>query len=185
MKLYLARYAEGMKVVLLDRDGTVIVDPPDERVDSVGKIQLFPDSIEALALLAQHGYAVILITNQAGISEGRIDVPEFNRIHDKVLDALSPSGVTILKTYMCPHGPEDGCECRKPKPTLIQEAAQEFHFAPSDVYIVGDRHSDIMAGKNAGTKTVLVKTANINVDAPEADYTAQTLLEAVQYIIAN
>jgi histidinol-phosphate phosphatase family protein len=174
-----------MKIVLLDRDGTVIVDPPDERVDRVDKIQLFPDSIEALTYLKENGYAVILITNQAGISEGRIDIPEFHRIHDEVLKALSPSGVTVLKTYMCPHGPDDGCECRKPKPTMILEAVKEFHFSPSDVYMVGDRHSDIMAGKNAGTKTILVKTANVNVEAPEADYTAQTLLEAVRYVVSH
>jgi D-glycero-D-manno-heptose 1,7-bisphosphate phosphatase len=174
-----------MKIVLLDRDGTVIVDPPDERVDKEEKIKLFPDSIEALRYLADNGFAVVLITNQAGIAEGRIDEAEFSRLNTKVLEQLSPSGVKVLKTYMCPHGPDDGCECRKPKPTLILRAAKDFNLDLPNTYMVGDRQSDVMAGVNAGTKTVLVKTANVHVDAPEATHTAQTLLDTAKYIVAN
>lgn len=174
-----------MKTVLLDRDGTVIVDPPDERVDKEEKIELFPDSIEALRYFADNGFAVILVTNQAGISEGRINEDDFNRIHAKALEQLSPSGVKVLKTYMCPHSPDDGCECRKPKPTMILQAAKDFNLDLPNVYMVGDRQSDIMAGVNAGTKTVLVKTANVEVQAPKATYTAQNLLEAAKYIVEH
>lgn len=168
-----------MKIVLLDRDGTVIVDPPDERVDKEEKIELFPDSIEALKYFADNDFVVILITNQAGISEGRINEDDFNRINAKALEQLSPSGVKVLKTYMCPHGPDDGCECRKPKPTMILQAAKDFDLNLPNVYMIGDRQSDIMAGVNAGTKTVLVKTANVDVQAPEASHSAQNLLEAL------
>lgn len=174
-----------MNIVLLDRDGTVIVDPEDERVDKEDKIKLFPDSIEALRYLAEHDFAVILITNQAGISEGRIDEQDFVRINNKVLEMLAPSGVTILKTYMCPHGPNDGCECRKPKPTMLLETAKEFDIDLTQVYMVGDRASDIFSGINAGTKTVLVKTANVPVEVSEATYTAPNLLDAVKYIVTN
>lgn len=174
-----------MNIVLLDRDGTVIVDPEDERVDREDKIVLFSDTIEALTYLREHNFAVILITNQAGISEGRINEQDFVRINNKVLDMLAPSGVTVLKTYMCPHGPNDGCACRKPKPTMILEAAKEFGIDLAQVYMVGDRQSDIFSGINAGTKTVLVKTANVPVEVPEATYTAPTLLDAVRYIVEN
>ncbi len=175
-----------MNVILLDRDGTVIVDPPDERVDREDKIELFPDSIEALKYLTENNFAVILITNQAGISEGRIDTQDFNRIHSKVLDMLKPSGVKVLKTFMCPHGPNDGCDCRKPKPTMILEAGKEFDINLSEVYIVGDNISDIEAGIHAGTKTILVETAtNKKVVAEQATYTAHTLLDAVKYIVSN
>lgn len=173
------------KIIFLDRDGTVIVDPEDERVDSEDKIKLFPDTIEALKYLADNDFAVILITNQAGIAEGRINAQDFERINNKVLEMLAPSGVKILKTFMCPHSPEDKCECRKPKPTMLFEAAKEFNIDLAHTYMVGDRASDIMAGINAGTKTILVKTANINVESKEANFTASTLIDAVKYISTN
>lgn len=173
------------KIVFLDRDGTVIYDPPDERVDKEEKIRLIPDSIEALKKLAGSGYAAIFITNQAGIAEGRISEKEFWELHDIVLQKLSPSGITILKTYVCPHGPDDHCECRKPKPTMLLWAAKEFGIDLKDSWMVGDRESDILAGRNAGTRTILVKTANVPVESEDAAYSAPTLLDAVEYIIAH
>ncbi len=174
-----------MKVIFLDRDGTVIRDPEDERVDSEAKIELFPDSIEALAYLAEHGFSVVYITNQAGIAEGKINADDFNRIQNKVLEMLSPSGVTVLKTFMCPHGPDDKCECRKPKPKMILDAIKEFNLDTQNLYMVGDRASDIDAGINAGIKTILVKTANISVVADQATYTAPNLLDAVKYVVGH
>ena len=172
-----------MKVILLDRDGTVIKDPQDERVDREEKIELFPDTIEALSYLAHHGFSVVFITNQAGIAEGRITMEDFERIQNKVLQLLEPSGVRVLKTYVCPHGPEDNCDCRKPHPKMLLEALKEFNLKPEDVYMVGDRESDINAGINAGTKTVLVQTANVSVVAKQASYTAGTLMDAVRYVV--
>lgn len=174
-----------MKVILLDRDGTVIRDPEDERVDKEEKIELFPDSIEALTYLADNDFSVIFITNQAGIAEGRISTEDFNRINSKIIEMLSPSGIKVLKTYMCPHVPEDKCECRKPKPTMILEAIKDFNLSPKDLYMVGDRESDINAGINAGVKTILVKTANISVTADQANYTAPNLLDAVRYVVKH
>jgi histidinol-phosphate phosphatase family protein len=174
-----------MNVILLDRDGTVIRDPEDERVDKEEKIELFPDSIEALKFLTEHNFSIIFITNQAGIAEGRLNTEDFHRIHNKVLEMLSPSGVKVLKTYMCPHIREDKCECRKPKPTMILDAIKEFNLDPKKLYIIGDRESDINAGINAGIKTILVKTANVSVTAEQANYTVSNLLDAVRYAVLN
>jgi D-glycero-D-manno-heptose 1,7-bisphosphate phosphatase len=171
-----------MKAVFLDRDGTIIVDPPDERVDKIEKIQLFPQTLEALKLLAGLDFGVIIITNQAGIAEGRITEEEFKVINGKVLDMLKPTGIKILKTYMCPHGPDDNCDCRKPKPTMILQAAKDFDIDLAESYMIGDHLSDIMAGVNAGTKTILVQTGNTPETSEEATYTAANLLEAVRYI---
>ena len=171
-----------MKAVFLDRDGTIIVDPPDERVDKIEKIQLFPQTLEALKLLAGLDFGVIIITNQAGIAEGRITEEEFEVINGKVLDMLKPSGIKVLKTYMCPHGPDDNCDCRKPKPTMILQAAKDFDIDLANSYMIGDHLSDIMAGVNAGTKTILVQTGNTPETSEEATYTAANLLEAVRYI---
>lgn len=174
-----------MNVILLDRDGTVIKDPEDERVNSENEIELFPDSIEALKFLKEHDFAVIFITNQAAIAEGTLDEQAFERIQGRVIEILSPSGVKVLKTYMCPHAAADNCECRKPKPTMLLNAMQEFNLDPKKIYMVGDRESDIDAGINAGIKTILVKTANAPVVADQANYTAYNLLDAVRYAVMN
>jgi D-glycero-D-manno-heptose 1,7-bisphosphate phosphatase len=172
-----------MKAVFLDRDGTVIVDPPDERVDKIEKIELFPWTINAMSKLAELDFGAFFITNQAGIAEGRIDISEFNSINEKVLEMLEPSGIKILKTYVCPHGPDDNCDCRKPKPTMILQAAKEFDIDLANSYMIGDRESDILAAVNAGTKTILVKTGNSPVVTDKADYMADDLLAAAQYIV--
>lgn len=174
-----------MKAVLLDRDGTVIAEPPDECVDSVQKIELFPDTIEALRYLASHSFAVIFVTNQAGIAEGRITMADFKNIHEHVKAMLASSGVTILETYMCPHGPKDDCNCRKPKPTLLLRAIQEHNLDSQNTYFIGDRSSDIVAGMNAGVKAVLVKTATTPAESTQATYNAPTLLDAVKYVVAH
>ncbi len=171
-----------MNAVFLDRDGTIIVDPPDLRVDRIDKIHLFPHTMEDSRLLATLDYAVIEVTNQAGIAEGRLNREEFQVINNKVLEILESCGVKVLKTYYCPHAPVDNCDCRKPKPTMILQAAKEFGINLSESYLIGDRLSDIQAGLSAGTKTILVQTGNTPVSSPEATFTAENLLEAVRYI---
>lgn len=171
-----------MKAVFLDRDGTLIVDPPDLRVDSISDIKLFPDTIEALRQLATLDYGVILITNQASIAEGRLTEDDFWRIENKVIEMLAPSGIKILKTYFCPHSPEDNCQCRKPKPFMFLQAAKDFGIDMANSYTIGDRESDIQAGINAGTKTILVQTGNVPVTSTKATYTAANLLEAARYL---
>jgi len=176
-----------MKVVFLDRDGTIIVDPPDLRVDRLDKIELLPDTIKALKYLADNDFAVVLITNQAGIAEGRLTEEEFWSINNEVINRLQPSGVKILKTYM--NGEAAGLnatEWRKPGPKMLLQAAEELKLKLSEVYMVGDNQSDIQAGINAGCKGgILVKTANENVDSPNATFTAPHLLDAAEYIVSN
>ena len=176
-----------MKVALLDRDGTVIVDPPDLRVDEIEKIELFDDSITALKYLADNDFAVIYATNQAGIEEGRLTEDEFWKIHEEVLSRLSESGVKVLKTYM--NGEmkrDDNTEWRKPGPKMLLQAAEDFDLDLSQIYYVGDNQSDIDAALNAGCKGgILVKTANENVKSSNAIYTAPKLTDAVKYIVEN
>ncbi len=172
-----------MRAVFLDRDGTVNVGTPTyERVDSLDKVELLPTTIEALRLLAHQDYQVFFITNQAGLAEGLITQAVFNSINNKVLDLIAPSGITIIKTYLCPHGETDNCECRKPKPKLLLDAAREFDIEMAASWMIGDRPSDVMTGIHAGTKTILVKTGVPTVESAAATFTAPTLLEAVQLI---
>lgn len=171
-----------MKAVFLDRDGTVLIDPPDLRVDSVEKLHLFPETLEALSKLAELDYGVFLITNQAGISEGRLSEDEFYEINNIFIQMIVPSGIKIIKTYLCPHPEEVKCICRKPKPGMLLYAAEEYGIDLAKSWMIGDRQSDIMAGLHAGTKTILVQTGNDPVTSPEATYTTPTLVEAVRYI---
>jgi D-glycero-D-manno-heptose 1,7-bisphosphate phosphatase len=174
-----------MKIVLLDRDGTLIVDPLSERVVSVSDIRLFDDTISALRLLAENGFEAILITNQAAIAEGLLNEAEFEAINNDVINHLAPSGIKILKTYMSPDASTVVNNWRKPGPGMLLKASEDFGFDLANVFMVGDRKSDVMAGINAGTRTILVKTANASVEASEAEYTAATLLDAAKYIVMS
>ncbi len=172
-----------MKAVFLDRDGTVTVGVPKyERVSSLDKVELLPNTLEALKQLADLDYGVIFVTNQVGLSEKLITIEQFWEINNKILELIAPSGIKVLKTYLCPHGESDDCDCRKPKPKLLLDAAEEFDIDMSQSWMIGDRPSDVMTGVNAGTKTILVKTGVPTVESPEATFTAPSLLEAVQYI---
>ena len=177
-----------MKIALLDRDGTVIVDPPDLRVDKLEKIELFSDSIEGLKYLADNDFAVILITNQAGIEEGRLTEEEFWLIHNEVLRQLEPSGFKFLKTYMNGEMKRpDNTEWRKPGPKMLLQAAEDFDLDLSQIYMVGDAQTDIQAAINAGCKGgILVQTATgEEVVSPNAVYSAPSLLDAAHYIVVN
>ena len=175
-------YTDTMKVLFLDRDGTLSIDPPDEVVSSFDKIQLIPETLEAMRLLATLPYGVIIITNQLGIAEGKLTEADFHKYNNRILEMLAPTGVKILKTYFCPHSPEDNCDCRKPKPGMLLEAAKEFDIDLANSYMIGDRLTDVMAGKNAGTKTISVQTGLRPVEGGVADYNARNILEAVRWI---
>lgn len=175
-----------MKAVFLDRDGTIIVEPPRERLTWVHDIKLFPETVPALKLLIDNGFALIEITNQAAIGEGLITPEQFWDMEIGGLEAeLAKEGIRITKTYVCPHVPSDNCACRKPKPKMILDAAEEFKVNLADTFMVGDNISDVGAGINAGAKTILVKTAMHNIEAPDATFTAANLLEAAQYIVEH
>jgi histidinol-phosphate phosphatase family protein len=174
-----------MKTVLMDRDGTLIVDPPDLRIDSVVELKLFPDTIESLKYLTEHGFSIIVITNQAGIAEGRYTKAEYQAMHDYFLKMINLSGITVLETYMSPHEQASTNPWRKPGPGMLFQAAKYFDLNLGELYMVGDRRSDILAGINAGAKTILVQTGNDHVVAPEATFVAPNLLAAVKYIVAS
>jgi D-glycero-D-manno-heptose 1,7-bisphosphate phosphatase len=174
-----------MKAVFLDRDGTLIVDPPDFRVDRIAKLHLFPDVFKAMKKLAELEYEVFIVTNQAGIAEGRLSEDDFKRLNDVFIELIEPTGVRVRKTYYCPHAESAKCACRKPLPKLFFDASREFEIDLKHSWSIGDRESDIEAGKAAGTQTILVKTGNRPVESSKADHVAADILEAVEYIAAH
>ncbi|HET8670612.1 MAG TPA: HAD family hydrolase [Candidatus Saccharimonadales bacterium] len=171
-----------MKAIFLDRDGTVNAGIPfHERVDSIDKVRLLPQTLEGLKLLTTLDYMFFFVTNQAGLAEGLITQADFDAINNEVLRQIAPSKIRITETFVCPHGEGAACECRKPKPTLLKDAAAKYEIDLSNSWMIGDRLTDIRTGINAGTKTILVQTGTIK-EAPEATYVAADLLEAARYI---
>jgi D-glycero-D-manno-heptose 1,7-bisphosphate phosphatase len=172
-----------MKAIFLDRDGTLCYGIPRyERIDSIDKVEIIPGVLEGLTLLSELEVPIFLVTNQAGISEGLISEEEFWHINAHVLEMIAPSGVKIARTYLCPHGERYTCECRKPKPTMLLEAAGEFDLELSESWMLGDRETDVLTGINAGTKTILVETGAKRGEPSAADYIAKDFLAAAQYI---
>jgi histidinol-phosphate phosphatase family protein len=174
-----------MKVVLMDRDGTVIETPPDHRVDKVEKVVLRPRALQAMGSLAQQGFNVIFVTNQSGIAEGLIDDKISREVHNRMLELLAPSGINILGTYVCPHKQAGDCACRKPRTQMLLDAAADFDIKLPCTYMVGDRLSDVEAGLNVGAKTIFIQDDDGEINCLEATYIAPDLYQAAQYIISN
>src|ERR1700727_221747 len=128
------------RLALIDRDGTIIVDNVYLR-DPEG-IEFAPGAIEGLRLLRDAGFALVLITNQSGIARGYFDSATLGRIHDRLQSMLVAEGIRLKAIYFCPHGPDDGCDCRKPAPGMVTKAMRDLGFRPGEGVVVGDSGAD-------------------------------------------
>lgn len=152
------------KAVFLDRDGTLNPDPG--YISDPDAFNLFPGVGAALAGLQGAGFLLILITNQSGIARGLITSEQLVAIHEKMQSQLAEAGATIDAIYHCPHHPDyppvDGisdCNCRKPRPGLIERALQDYQINPASSYMIGDRSSDIKIALATGVKPVFIGPA--------------------------
>ncbi|MBP9674597.1 MAG: HAD family hydrolase [Bacteriovoracaceae bacterium] len=144
-----------IKALFLDRDGTLIVDKHYQK--DAHAITYLPHIFEALALFKKNDYELFIVTNQSGIARGLLNLHDVNLIHQKMnADLLSHSIPPFADIALCPHAPDDHCLCRKPSPKMILDLAQKWDVDLSQSFMVGDKESDIEAGKNAGTKTFLI-----------------------------
>ena len=146
-----------MKVIVLDRDGVInhdsdaYIKSPDEWLPIAG-------SLEAIAQLNHNGYTVVVATNQSGLARKYFDIVTLAAIHKKMDDMLTKVGGRVDAVFYCPHGPDDACDCRKPKPGMLLEIGQRFNVSLKDVIFIGDSISDIKAANNANAQAVLVRT---------------------------
>ncbi len=145
------------RAVFLDRDGTIARDVHYCRRSE--DFEILPTVPEAIRLLNENGFKVVVITNQSGIARGYFTEETLAQIHQKMADELAKYGAWVDAIYYCPHHPDDGCQCRKPKTALFLKAAGEHNIDLKSSYVVGDMQMDIDAGKALGCKTVLVTTA--------------------------
>jgi D,D-heptose 1,7-bisphosphate phosphatase len=180
--------------VFLDRDGTLNEDPG--YLSDPEKVVLFPDTGSALALLKTYGFLLIVISNQSGIARGLISRKEVDAVNDRINSMLSEYKVKIDAFYYCPAHPdyssEEECGCRKPSPKLLFEAANEFNIDLKKSYFIGDSVSDIQCGKNAGIKTILVRTGNgeesfsiLQKENNFPTFVANNLTNACNFILAD
>ena len=142
------------KGVFLDRDGVINRKPPEgDYVTRWEDFQILPGVTEGIAQLNRAGFRVIVVTNQRCIAKGLITVAELELMHERMLHLLAQAGATISAIYYCPHETEPVCQCRKPAPGMLLEAAREHGIDLGASWMIGDSESDIKAGKNAGCKT--------------------------------
>jgi D-glycero-D-manno-heptose 1,7-bisphosphate phosphatase len=146
-----------MKLVILDRDGTINHDS-DEHIKSPAEWRPIKGSLEGIARLTQAGYRIVVATNQSGIARGLFDTRTLFAIHETLLRALALAGGRIDAFFFCPHAAEAGCQCRKPQPGMLLEVARRFNVSLDDTYMVGDALRDLEAAAAAGARPVLVLT---------------------------
>ncbi|MDH5593886.1 MAG: D-glycero-beta-D-manno-heptose 1,7-bisphosphate 7-phosphatase [Gammaproteobacteria bacterium] len=146
-----------MKLIILDRDGVINKDS-DEYIKSPEEFIPIPGSLEAIARLNHAGYIVVVISNQSGIARRYFDTETLHNIHEKLRNLLNDIGGHIDVLLYCPHGPDDKCKCRKPKPGLFEELKNRLHVRLDNTIAVGDSLRDLQAAEASGAKPVLVKT---------------------------
>lgn len=143
--------------IVLDRDGIINVDREDY-VRSVAEWQPMPGCIEAIAALSQAGYSVVVATNQSGLSRGLLAQPALEAIHEKMLRMVTEAGGNIRDVFYCPHLPEDGCDCRKPRTGMLEAIEKKYDVSLRGATMVGDSLKDIQAARTMGCQPVLVRT---------------------------
>lgn len=185
-----------MKVIFLDRDGVINKYPGNfEYVKSWEEFSFLPAAIPALKRLRENGYALFVVSNQAGVAKGIYSQKTLDLITGNMLDVLKENGVDIAGVYYCTHLPDENCPCRKPRAGLVHKASDALkkegdEITPEESYFIGDSIRDVETGKAVGVKTILVFSGR---EKPEnrphwqvsPDYTAQDLADAVEIVFAT
>jgi histidinol-phosphate phosphatase family protein len=200
-----AQYAAGVvqrsslctpqRAVFLDRDGTLI--PDKDCLRNAEGLELFPGVAGALNRLNDHGWRVVVVTNQPVVAKGWCDEAELQRIHNKLESLLGREHAFLDRIYFCPHHPEAGfagerpelkirCACRKPGTGMIEAAVRDLNIDLSQSWLVGDATADLQTARNAGLKSILVRTGCAGRDGKypaAADFVFDSLVEAVDFIV--
>lgn len=171
------------KAIFLDRDGVINYDSVDY-IKSPDEFIFIPGSLEAIVKLNKAGYLVGIATNQSGLSRGYYDRVTLDAIHEKMCKAIEKAGGQIHHIEFCPHMPDIGCECRKPKPGMLIKLSKKLDVKLSDVYFVGDKITDIEAARAAGAKPIFISTEKIEKQDEDV-LTYASLAEFVDFMMLN
>jgi D-glycero-D-manno-heptose 1,7-bisphosphate phosphatase len=175
--------------VFLDRDGTI--NEQMGYINHLSRFKLLPQAVPAIRRLNEAGVKVVVITNQSGAARGYFPASLVDEVHALLQKLLAAGGAHLDGIYTCLHGPADNCTCRKPRPTLMEQAARDLDLDLSRSYLVGDRYSDIQTAANAGAKGILVLTGYgrgeyeyVRITQPvQPVQVAADLLAAVEWIL--
>jgi D-glycero-D-manno-heptose 1,7-bisphosphate phosphatase len=181
------------RAVFLDRDGTLNVEV--NYLHRIEDLALVPGAAAAVRSLSQAGFLVIVVTNQAGIARGYYDEATLHALHEEIQRRLAAEGARIDAFYFCPHHPEFGdvCECRKPAPGMLRQAAQDHAIDLANSWLIGDTSGDIGAGSAVGCRTILVRSGygaqaelalGLGV-APRPEAIVDDLSAAAGYLLAH
>ena len=174
------------KAIFADRDGTLVEDPG--YVHKINDFKLIDRAIDALKLL-KNDFKLFIITNQSGISRGIFTLKDFEKFNNYLVNILKKNNITIEKTYVCPHHPDENCDCRKPSIKFIKEAEKEFDIDLKNSWVIGDHPHDIKMGEKAGCKTIYVLTGHGEKNKNELngnikpEFIAKNIYEAAKIII--
>jgi D-glycero-D-manno-heptose 1,7-bisphosphate phosphatase len=187
---------EGRRAVFLDRDGTLIEEV--DYLDRLDRLALYPWSVDAVRILNQAGFAVVVVSNQSGVARGLFDEAFVAETHAQLNGRMAAGGARIDRFYYCPHHPQgidpryrEVCGCRKPAPGMIRRAAEELGIDPRRAFVVGDRWLDVQLGQAVGATRVLVRTGYGRREErrPQEGVTAaavvDTLIDAVSWILGS
>jgi histidinol-phosphate phosphatase family protein len=176
--------ATNSPVVILDRDGTIIADAHYLR--DPNHIQLLPGAVEGLQRLTELGLQLLLVTNQSGVGRGFFSMREVEAVHEELRKRLFHHGIQLRGIFVCPHSPDQGCECRKPKTGLVKDAVQSLCLRLERVYVIGDRSCDIDLSHNLGATALWVSNATHHDEVAQSargpHFTVNNLLEAAMVI---
>lgn len=180
------KHSKISQAIFIDRDG--VINKEISYLHEPEKFEFLPNVLEGMKKMQGMGFKIVVVTNQAGIGLGYFTKEDFYKVNRVMLKGVSKAGIMIDKIYFCPHGINDDCDCRKPKPGMLLRGKQELNLDMKNSYMIGDMTSDIKAGENAGTKTILVKTGyggKDGGDAIKSDYVAEDLLDAAEFILKD
>ncbi len=177
------------KAVFLDRDGTLNYDKG--YIYKIEDFQFLPKAVEALKLL-KDDFFLFIITNQSGIGRGYYTMEDAHKFNNHLLNELKQEGISIKKTYICPHAPGDNCDCRKPSHKFVADAKKEYDIDLEHSWVIGDHPWDVEMGIKAGCRTIYLLTGHGEKHSGELDkhnirpdFIAEGLFEAASIIRKN
>ena len=180
-----------VKAFFLDRDGVINID--HGYLSKPEQFDFNPGVFDACKLIKNAGYAIIIVTNQSGIARGYFSEQAFLQLNNWMLEQFAQKGINIDKVYYCPHHAKNGqghylldCDCRKPKPGMLLKAKEAFDIDMANSVIVGDKVSDMEAGKSAGVRTgYLISSDYHELQHLEGVTVTDSLLSAVRHVLGN
>lgn len=168
-----------MKIAFIDRDGTINKDYPDNDWRYVDAPEFLDGSLEALKIIRQKGYQIIIITNQYLINDGIITLLQYMTFTERLMQQLNNNGIEILDIFYCPHSKSENCKCFKPRTGLVEMAMTKYpDIELSKSFVIGDSPSDVEVGNKLG-----IKTFGINIESEMYNYiSVDSILEATKYV---